>query len=140
MTLMKKENKKCSCWHKEQYWAGWETNIMGNSEPIIKEKYVCWGTPEKDVCSCGGDPIKCDFYPENRQKVQNQIQTELDKLELEFYRYYILKNDLQYDAMNEYEKWKKNKKCTKCTFKSDNPCAICIKAMDELHFEKDGKI
>ena len=24
---------------------------------------VCWGTRERDACSCGGDKSKCDFYP-----------------------------------------------------------------------------
>lgn len=27
---------------------------------------VCWGTREKDVCSCGGDRRRCDFYREVR--------------------------------------------------------------------------
>lgn len=26
----------------------------------------CWGTREKDECSCGGDRARCDFYPEVR--------------------------------------------------------------------------
>lgn len=25
---------------------------------------VCFGTKERDPCSCGGDKRKCDFYPE----------------------------------------------------------------------------
>lgn len=36
---------------------------------------VCWGTAERDACSCGGDKSKCDFYPsvreENRKPVTN---------------------------------------------------------------------
>lgn len=28
----------------------------------------CWGTREKDECSCGGDRARCDFYPEVREK------------------------------------------------------------------------
>ena len=25
---------------------------------------VCFGTKERDPCSCGGDKRKCDFYPD----------------------------------------------------------------------------
>lgn len=28
---------------------------------------VCWGTREKDPCSCGGDKSICDHYPESRK-------------------------------------------------------------------------
>jgi hypothetical protein len=28
----------------------------------------CWGTAERDACSCGGDKSKCDFYPSVREK------------------------------------------------------------------------
>lgn len=28
----------------------------------------CWGTREREWCYCGGDPSKCDFYPEKREK------------------------------------------------------------------------
>ena len=30
----------------------------------------CWGTRERDKCSCGGDETKCDFYPEKRAASQ----------------------------------------------------------------------
>jgi len=30
----------------------------------------CWGTRERDLCSCGGDETKCDFYPEKRAAAQ----------------------------------------------------------------------
>lgn len=33
---------------------------------------VCAGTREQDACSCGGDKMKCDFYPEIREKAQIQ--------------------------------------------------------------------
>jgi len=29
---------------------------------------ICNGTKERDVCGCGGDETKCDFYPEVRKK------------------------------------------------------------------------
>lgn len=41
--------------------------VLGN--PSIEESYgVCYGTRECDECSCGGDPAKCDFYPDTREK------------------------------------------------------------------------
>ena len=38
---------------------------------IVERKELvprCRGTKECDVCSCGGDESKCDFYPEKREK------------------------------------------------------------------------
>lgn len=40
--------EKCNCYHE----------YHGKPE--------CWGTKERDSCSCGGDGSKCDFYPEKR--------------------------------------------------------------------------
>lgn len=33
---------------------------------------VCIGTREQDACSCGGDQMKCDFYPEIRAKAKKE--------------------------------------------------------------------
>ena len=43
-----KIESKCQCYRTE----------YGNN--------VCYGTKEKEVCSCGGDRHKCDFYEEVR--------------------------------------------------------------------------
>ena len=43
----------CSCYHDEK-------NFLG-------KRGVCWGTKEREACSCGGDASKCDFYPEKRK-------------------------------------------------------------------------
>lgn len=50
-------------------------------EPIYydAEVSVCWGTKERDRCSCGGNRIKCDFYPEVREKAKKVI-TNADKI------------------------------------------------------------
>lgn len=38
----------------------------------------CWGTRERDQCVCGGDPLKCDFYPEKKLKaVMEDAKAEL---------------------------------------------------------------
>lgn len=39
---------KCDCYHK----------VFG--------KEVCYGTKEREECKCGGDAIRCDFYPTRR--------------------------------------------------------------------------
>lgn len=31
-------------------------------------KTVCYGTKEREECSCGGDKRKCNFYPEYRER------------------------------------------------------------------------
>ena len=30
---------------------------------FLGEIGVCWGTKEREACSCQGDKTKCDFYP-----------------------------------------------------------------------------
>lgn len=44
----------CSCYHDEQN--------------FLHERGVCYGTKEKEPCSCGGNPVKCDFYEGVREK------------------------------------------------------------------------
>ena len=56
---------KCDCHHTQRYYAnGYLRSI----------KYECWGTRERDECSCGGDRTKCDFYPEVREKALKEIE------------------------------------------------------------------
>ena len=35
----------------------------------------CLGTKEVEICSCGGDESKCDFYPEKRKKAEKLLNT-----------------------------------------------------------------
>ena len=49
--------KPCDCWHQEY------------------GKTVCWGTKEREECSCEGDPAKCNFYPDKRRKWTWQNQS-----------------------------------------------------------------
>lgn len=61
-------------------------------------KNICNGTRELEECSCGGDPSKCDFYPEkrvvaNKSKIKSttiyyahhrwKYGTEIEKYELD---------------------------------------------------------
>lgn len=54
----------CLCYHDEQN--------------FLHERGVCYGTKEKEPCSCGGNPVKCDFYEEVREKYIHQ--TNYDRL------------------------------------------------------------
>lgn len=40
---------------------------------------VCWGTKERDECSCDGDRARCDFYPEYREqsKTEKRVAREI---------------------------------------------------------------
>ena len=54
----------CLCYHDEQN--------------FLHERGVCYGTKEKEPCSCGGNPVKCDFYEEVREKYIHR--TNYDRL------------------------------------------------------------
>lgn len=37
----------------------------------------CLGTKEKELCACGGDELKCDFYPKNKDKASRSNVTDI---------------------------------------------------------------
>ena len=41
----------CKCWHKDN---------------------ICWGTKEREECTCGGDQRKCNFYEEVRRRANGE--------------------------------------------------------------------
>ena len=55
----------CSCYHDE-------INCFG-------KRGVCWGTKEREPCSCCGDAAKCDFYPSVRGE-EKKPQTNADRI------------------------------------------------------------
>lgn len=55
----------CKCYHDEK-------NFLGKVG-------VCWGTAERDACSCGGDKSKCDFYPSVREEEKKPV-THYDRI------------------------------------------------------------
>lgn len=57
---------KCDCYIKDRQLVDY-TPLM---KPIYKTVSSCFGTKERDECSCGGDRTKCDFYPEIREKAK----------------------------------------------------------------------
>lgn len=64
---------KCDYYDEQTKIIGW----LGPDEVIRKTVCVCNGTREQDVCSCGGDRTKCDFYPEVRQKENKPMKAKL---------------------------------------------------------------
>jgi hypothetical protein len=64
---------KCDCYDEQTKISGW----LGPDEVIRKTVCVCNGTREQDVCSCGGDRTKCDFYPEVRQKENKPMKAKI---------------------------------------------------------------
>ena len=117
----------CSCYHtrtERHYYTDYERGF--NSAIGIKGDYEdreipeCWGTREKDVCSCKGDMCKCDFYEDIRKKAKIAYakgrKARMEKIyhsdeheELLFYRQWILDHDLLFEVLNDYEKYKKLK-------------------------------
>lgn len=66
---------------------------------------ICNGTKERDECRCGGNPAKCDFYPEIREKAYRQTQEYRDKKELEFYCWWVTKHNLNVEVATAFERW-----------------------------------
>lgn len=62
--------KKCDCYIEKQVIRSW---------PISTTEPRCNGTREQDICSCGGDRTKCDFYPEVREKALKEREPKLGK-------------------------------------------------------------
>lgn len=62
---------KCEHWHKTtvQKYDPWRDLWLPS------DLYRCWGTKEAEICSCGGDPTKCDFYPEKREEAKKPMYT-----------------------------------------------------------------
>ena len=69
---------------------------------------ICNGTKERDMCRCKGDSAKCDFYPEKWKYSQEKKLKNRDKKELEFYRWWVTKHDLNLETATAFEKWLKD--------------------------------
>ena len=62
---------KCDCYIEDRQLVDY-TPLM---KPVYKTVALCFGTMERDQCSCGGDRTKCDFYPEAREKAKKKENT-----------------------------------------------------------------
>lgn len=43
-----------------------------DEQNFLHERGVCYGTKDREPCSCVGNPAKCDFYEEVRKKYIHQ--------------------------------------------------------------------
>lgn len=70
---------KCDCYHKETLVVGYEFPNL----PVRKAIGVCYGTKEREECTCGGDKHRCNFYPEKREEREpvKVYHTYIDQLE-----------------------------------------------------------
>lgn len=60
---MRKSPNKCSC-----YYESIEFHYINNYRKIQRVVGRCNGTKEREICACGGDENKCDFYSDKRRK------------------------------------------------------------------------
>lgn len=58
--------KKCDCYIEVNSF-----KLYPHSSLIITQSR-CNGTKERDECTCGSDPAKCDFYPEKREAAKKE--------------------------------------------------------------------
>lgn len=51
----------------------------GYTNPDGTTHYIdeCWGTKEREACSCGGTEEKCTFYPEIKEKALNERKKDM---------------------------------------------------------------
>ena len=68
---------KCDCYYIQTERQYTYNPITGDPIRHNVDVGVCWGTRERDECSCGGDRSKCDFYPEVREKAQREVIVSL---------------------------------------------------------------
>ena len=76
--------KICECYDEYedvQYLSDFEQGVhfalTGERIKSVKVKRSrCTGTKECESCSCGGDRMKCDFYPEERAEAKKEKKAE----------------------------------------------------------------
>lgn len=52
----------CTCYHEENRIIYVYCHLTGKPVPLNTTVGVCWGTKEREECSCKGDELKCNFY------------------------------------------------------------------------------
>ena len=77
--------RKCSCYHEEEIRKFYPFDF----EPLTTTVGHCYGTKERDICDCGGDEAKCDFYPEKREKAAAEFSKMCDMNAKELLDYVI---------------------------------------------------
>lgn len=69
-------NNKCSCYNVEYKRANVYNPLTGQPFGGDIEVDTCWGTRERDQCSCGGDKTRCSFYVDVREEALKTISAE----------------------------------------------------------------
>lgn len=64
---------KCDCYCEEEITYRDYMNFTTYTETHTR----CKGTKERDLCSCGGDRAKCNFYPEVRKTALREIEPKV---------------------------------------------------------------
>lgn len=57
---------KCDSHHTEQRVISVDFGVLGTA-PRTKTIQTCWGTKEREECTCDGDKRKCNFYKLNEE-------------------------------------------------------------------------
>lgn len=82
---------KCDCYHEQQKMLYAYHPVTGQSIAHSVDVGVCWGTKERDECSCGGCKDKCDFYPEVRARESVSVGNAIEHY----------KHGINYDIFSE---------------------------------------
>lgn len=69
---------KCDCYHVEAEVHRFVDEDGGSVYGNINVPR-CWGTKEKDVCDCGGDKSKCNFYERVRAEAAEEKKLSENK-------------------------------------------------------------
>lgn len=93
-------NNKCNYYHIEYKRANVYNPLTGQPFGGDIEVGVCWGTRERDQCSCGGDRTRCSFYVGVREEAKKTISVE-DAID--HYRYGI-SHDIFSEPVTTYAK------------------------------------
>lgn len=83
---------KCDCYHIQPTIKYKYNPITGDPILFTAQEGVCWGTKEMEICSCGGDRTKCDFYPNVRERALEEMEPEF--MEPEFGEWISVKDRL----------------------------------------------
>lgn len=102
--------KKCDCYDEYIKTKPLYNKFTGLVESSYEDKEGhCSGTKECDICNCGGDRLKCDFYDHVKKKAKDEIKEMTEKEELELTRKFISECGLQYELLHYFYK-EQNKK------------------------------
>ena len=63
---------KCDCYHIQTERRYTYDSHTGQHIGYDVDVGVCWGTKERDQCSCEGNRTQCDFYPKIRESAEKE--------------------------------------------------------------------